>query len=91
MQKIWIQSCQCTSESLLNYYIGEIVADDNTSQGKPLEYKTKITGKTLGQSLQPRNEGDTNQPAQPPVISVNVEVSIPIKCHSNFLGSLDLP
>ena len=85
-------NCSMTSESLLNYYIGEIDSvDDNASQGKPLEYKTKITGKTLGQFPQPRNEGDTNQPAQPPVTSVNVEVSIPLKYHSNFLGSLALP
>ena len=49
-------NCSMTSESLLNYYIGETDSvDDNASQGKPLEYKTKITGKTLGQSLQPRN------------------------------------
>ena len=47
-----------TSRSLWNYYRDEIDdVDNNASDGKSFEYKTKIVGKTLAR---PQNEEDIN-------------------------------
>ena len=51
----------------------------------------KITGKTLAQPQQPGNPGDADQPSQPPVSTLNVEVTIPLKYLSNFWRAVDLP
>ena len=37
------------------------------------------------------NPEDADRPAQPPVLTLNVKVTIPLKCLSNFWRSLDLP
>ena len=74
-----------TSGSLWNYYRDEIDGvDDNASQDKSLEYKTKVTGKTSERPPQPGNEGDAERPL------LNVDVTIPLKNLSNFWRSLDL-
>ena len=65
--------------SLWNYYrdkIGDV--DDDASDGKSFEYKTKKVGNT---PERPENEGDANRP---PVQTLNVEVTIPLKYLSNF-------
>ena len=80
-----------TSVSFWNYYrdkIDDFNIADNTSDDKPFEYKTIITGDSPERPSQPGNPGDTNQP---PVLSLNVEVTIPLKYLSNFWWSLDLP
>ena len=80
------QNDSMTSGSLWNYYRDKIdEVDDNASDGKSFEYKTKIVGNTLEK---PGNEGDANRP---PVSTSNVEFTIPLKYHSNFWRSLDLP
>ena len=53
--------------------------------GKSFKYKTKIVGNT---PERPGNEGDANRP---PVPTLNVEVTIPLKYLSHFGGFLDLP
>ena len=78
------QNYSMTSGSLWNYSRDEIDdVDDNASDGKSLEYK--IVGKT---PQRPGNERDANRP---PVRTLNVEVTIPLKYLSNFWRSLDLP
>ena len=73
-----------TSGSLWNYYRDEINGvNDNASDGKSFEYKTKIVGKTPQRSAQPGNKGDTNRTLQLPVPALNVEVTIPLKYLSN--------
>ena len=68
-----------TSRSLWNYYRDEIDdVDDNASDGKSFEYKTKIVGNT---PERPGNEGDANRPSVP---TLNVGVTIPIKYLGNF-------
>ena len=65
--------------SLWNYYrdkIGDV--GDDASDGKSFEYKTKKVGNT---PERPENEGDANRP---PVQTLNVEVTIPLKYLSNF-------
>ena len=62
--------------------------DDNRSNGKPFKYKTKAMEKTLAKHPRPGNPEDTDQPTGP---TLNVEVTIPLKCLSNFWGSLNLP
>ena len=74
------------SGSLWNYYRYEIDdADDNASDGKSFEYKTKIVENT------PERPGNGGDPNRPPVRILNVEVTIPLKYLSNFWRSLDLP
>ena len=52
-----------TSGSLWNYYRDEIDGvDDNASDGKPFEYKTKTVGKTPQRPSQPENGENTNRP-----------------------------
>ena len=83
--------CSMTSESQWSYYRDDIVGiDDNASQGKSLQQKTKIARKTSERPPQPGNEGDAYQLAQPPVPTLNVKVTIPLKNLSNFWRSLDL-
>ena len=75
-----------TTGNLWNYDRDEIDdVDDNASDDKSFEYKTKIVGNT---PERPGNEGDANRP---PVPTLNVEVTIPLKCLGNFWRSLDLP
>ena len=79
------QNYSTTSRSLWNYYRHKIDdVDDNASDGKSLEYKTKI-GNTPERS---GNDGDANRPPVPTFI---VEITIPLKYLSNFWRSLDLP
>ena len=67
-----------TSGSVWNYNRDEIDdVDNNASDGKSFEYKTKI-GKTLAR---PGNRGDANRP---PVPILNVEVTISFKYLSTF-------
>ena len=61
-----------------------MIVDDNDSDGKSFEYKTKIVGNT---PERPGNEGDANRP---PVPTLHVEVTIPLKYLSNFWKSLNL-
>ena len=80
------QNYSMTSGSLWNYYRDEIDdVDDNASDGKSFEYKTKIVENTPGR---PGNEGDA---IQPPVPTLNVEIIIPLKYLSNFCRSIGLP
>ena len=70
---------------LWNYCRDEIDGvDDNASDGKSLSYKTNI-GNTRET---PGNEGDANWP---PVPTLNVEVTFPLKYLSIFWRLLDLP
>ena len=55
-----------------------------------LKYKAKITIKTSKRPPQPGNEGDADRPAQPPVPSLNVEMTISVKNLSKSCRSLDL-
>ena len=81
------QNYSMTSGSLWNYYRDEIDdVDDNTSDGKSFEYKTKIVGKTPQRLARPGNEGDADQRSVP---TGKVEVTIPPKYLSNFWKSLD--
>ena len=67
------------SGNLWNYYRDEIEdINDNLSDGKSFKYKTKIVGNAPAIS---GNEGDENWP---PVPSLNVDVTIPLKHLSNF-------
>ena len=73
------QNYSMTSGSLWNCYRDEIDdVHDNATDGKSFEYKTKIVGNTPERS---RNEGDANRP---PVPTLNVEVTIPLKYLSNL-------
>ena len=81
------------SESLWNYNrdeIDDIDAIDNPSDVKPTVCNTNIAGERPGRPPQPRNPGDADQPAQTPVPSLNVEVTVPLKYLINFGRSLDL-
>ena len=78
--------------SLWNYYRDKIDdVDDNASDDKSFEYKTKLIGKLPKRPAQPGNEGDADRPPQPPVPTLHVEVTITLKYLSNFWRSLDLP
>ena len=87
-----------TSGSLWNYYRDEIDDDDddddddNASNGKSVEYKTKIVGKRSQRWLQPDPDAQGNPQPQPSVPPLNVEVTIPLKyLISNYWSFLDLP
>ena len=68
-----------TSGSLWNHYRDEINDfDDNAWDSKSIEYKAKIVTNTLERA---GNEGDTTRP---PVPTLHVEVTIPLKYVSNF-------
>ena len=80
------QNYSMTSGSLWNYYRGKIDdINDNASDSKSFKYKTKIVGKA---PARPENEGDPNRPSVP---ALNIEVTIPLKCLSNFWRFLDSP
>ena len=82
----YTQHYSTTSGSLRNYHRDKIYdADGNAWDSKSLSYKTKIVGNTPERTW---NEGDASQP---PVPTLNVEVTFPLKCLSDFWGSLDLP
>ena len=51
----------------------------------------KIVGKTQERPERSGNEGDADRPTRPPAPALNVEVTIPLKCLSNFWRFLDLP
>ena len=81
-----------TPGSLWNYYRDEIDdVDDNASDGKSFNYKTKTEGKTPQRPAQPDPDQDGNSRPRPPLPSLNVEVTIPLKCLSKFRRFLDLP
>ena len=63
----------------------------NASDGKSLEYRKKVKEETLERPPKSENPGDLDQPAQPPVSSFHVEVTVPLKYLSNFWRSLGLP
>ena len=80
------QNYSMISGSLWNCYRDEIDdIDDNASDGKSFKYKTKIVGNTRER---PGKEVDANRP---PVPSLNVKVTIPLKYLNNFWRSLNLP
>ena len=82
----------------LLYYRDEIDDVHNISlDGKSFKYNTKIIGKTEARPVrlaQQDPDQDGNQPprpAQPPILPLNTEVTIPLKYLSNFRRFLDLP
>ena len=100
---ITIQSCRCIicqnivkiilsqQEVYENFYkdkIDDVV--DNASDGKSFKYKTKIVGKTPERLTRTGNPGDVNQPPQPAVPTLNVEVLISLKYFITFWRFLDL-
>ena len=70
--------------NLLEYKIDDVDVNDSASDGKSFKYKTKVVGETSQRPPQPGNPGDAEQHAQPPVLSLNIEVTIPLKYLSNF-------
>ena len=86
------QNYSMTSGSLWNYYRDETDnVDDNASDDKSFNYKTKIVRKTPQSPERPGNEGDADQPLQPAVPTLNVEVTMPLKYLSNFWRLFYLP
>ena len=78
--------------SLWNYYRDEIdYVDDNGSDGKSFEYKTKIIGKTKPRPQRPDPDQQGNQDPQPPIPPLNTEVVVPLTYLSNFWRYLDFP
>ena len=74
------------SVSLWNYYRdGAYDVDDNTSDGKSFIHKTKIVGNL------PERHGKEGDADRPPVLTLNNEVTIPLKYLSIFWRSLDWP
>ena len=68
-----------TSGSLWNYQRDETDdANDNVSEGKSFEYKTKAIGKTLAQIDADDDGGEEN------VSSLGVKVTIPLEYLCNF-------
>ena len=53
--------------------------------------KRKTLGGTPERLSQSWSPGDTDKLAQPPAPPLNIEVTISLKCHFNFLRYLDLP
>ena len=81
-----------TSKSSWKYYRNKVDGfDDNTSDVKSFEYKTKTVGKTPGRALQPGNPWDANRTAQPAIPSLNAEVIIQLNYLSNFWRLFYLP
>ena len=78
--------------SLWNYYRDEIdYVDDNGSDGKSFEYKTKIIGKTKPRPQRPDPDQQGNQDPQSPIPPLNTEVVVPLTYLSNFWRYLDFP
>ena len=78
-----------SSGSLWNCCRGQINVDFNesASNGNSFKYKAKIVEETPERPPQLGNLGDTDQPAQPLVLSLNVELAIPLKYISKFWRS----
>ena len=77
------QNYSMTSRSFWSYYRDKTDDVDDVSDGKSFNYKTKIVeNKPKG----PGNEGHANRP---PVLTLNAEVTIPLKYFSNFWRSFD--
>lgn len=64
--------------------------DNNALDARSFEHKIEIVGKTSERLPQPGNPGVADQPAQPSVPSLSVEVFIPLKYLSKFWKSVDL-
>ena len=76
-----------TSGSLSTYYrneIDELDVNNNARDCKSFGYKTKIVGDTPERLPQPGYPGDADQPAQPPVPSLSIEVNILLKYLSHY-------
>ena len=74
-----------TPGSLWSYYRDEIdEVDDNASDSKSFNSKTKIVGKTQERQPQPDPDEVGSQPPQPSVSALNDYVFIPLKYLSNF-------
>ena len=63
----------------------------NASNDKSVNYRAKITGKTKTSPAQSGNSRDIDQPTRPPLPTLNVETTIPLKYFINFWRSLYLP
>ena len=77
MWLLWrlLRNYSVTSGSSWNYYRDEIDdVDDNTSGCKSFEYKTRIIRNT------PERPGNEGAAKQPPVPTLNVEVTSPLNC-----------
>ena len=73
------------SGSFCSYFRGKIDdVDDNASDGKSFNYKTKIVGNAPERPEQPDPDQNGNQPPQPPVPALSFENTIQLKCPSNF-------
>ena len=78
-----------TSGSLWNYYKAEIyVFKNNALWNKSFEYKIKITEEIEQNNFHSLGMNEINQPTQPLVPFLNVEVTIPLKYLSNIWTSL---
>ena len=82
----------------LLYYrdeIGDVY--NSSSDGKSFKYNTKIIGKTeaipaqLAQQDSGQDGNKPPRPAQPPILPLNTEVTIPLKYLSNFWRFFYLP
>ena len=82
------------SRRLWNYYRDKIDGvEDNASQGKWFEYKTKVTEKTPERPPRPPQlptNPDGSQPLRPPMPALGVEVTIPFKYLGYFWRSPDI-
>ena len=56
-----------------------------------LSLKKKMIEKTPARTSRLRNPEESDQPTQPPMSSLNVEFTIPLKYQKTFWRSLDLP
>ena len=76
--------------SLSNYQRDKIDNVNNASDGKLVNYKTTVIEKTGERLVRFWKLGDANWPTQPPVPTLNVEVTFPLKYLSNNWRFLDL-
>ena len=78
--------------SLCNYYGDELDnVSGNTSDGKSLNHKTKITMKEEVKLAQSGDERAANKLLTDPLPFLNIEVTIPFKYLRNVWRSLVLP
>ena len=77
--------------SLSNYHKDKIDNVNNASDGKLVNYKTTVIKKTGERLVRFRKLGDANWPTQPPVPTLYVEVTFPLKYLRNNWRFLDLP
>ena len=74
-----------TSGSLWNYCRGETDdVDDNPSDDKSFNYKTKIVGNAPERPERPDPDQNGNQPPQLPVLDLSFKNNIQLKCPTNF-------